>query len=117
MAKDLKSVLREFLKVNGVVAAAIVGRDGFVIEHVASGNVDVDALGAMVATAIGTSESLGNEFSLGGLDQYLVEFTEGKVVMAAAGEDILSLITDNSAVIGGVRYAIRKGIGGVRDAL
>ncbi|HHM05038.1 MAG TPA: dynein regulation protein LC7 [Gammaproteobacteria bacterium] len=117
MAKNLAGVLSDFLKVNGVVAAALVGRDGFVIESAASENVNMEALGAMVATAIGTSEALGGEFELGAMSQYLVEFDRGKVVIATAGDDILALFTDATAVIGGVRYAVKKGISELLAAL
>ena len=43
----LKQILGEFLKIDGVSAAVVVGRDGFVIESAASGKMDIDALGAM----------------------------------------------------------------------
>lgn len=117
MASNLTTVLSEFLKVSGVNAVALVGRDGFVIESAASENVDMEALGAMVATAIGTSEALGGEFSLGAMTQYLVEFERGKVVIATAGDDILALFTDSSAVIGGVRYAVKKNIDALVQAM
>ena len=64
----------------------------------------------MVATAIGTSESLGKEFNLGDMSQFLVEFAHGKVIIAAAGNDILAIFTDSTAVIGGVRYIVKKRI-------
>ena len=107
---DLRAVLNDFRTVKGVTAVALVGRDGFVIEHITNTEMDVEALGAMVATAIGTSESLGGEFDLGLMDQYLAEFTSGKVLMAAVHADILAVVTDNSAVVGAVRYAMRKNI-------
>ncbi len=117
MAKNLSEVLNDFLKINGVNAVALVGRDGFVIESAASDNVDMEALGAMVATAIGTSESLGGEFNLGGMTQYLAEFDHGKVIIATIGEDILALFTDATAVIGGVRYAVKKGVDELLNAM
>ena len=69
----LKQILGEFLKVEGVTAAVVVGRDGFVIESAVSGKVDIDALGAMASTGMGTSEAMGNELGKGQLDQMLVE--------------------------------------------
>ena len=110
MARDVKEILSDFLLNKGVSAVALVGRDGFVIESAADGEIDMDAMGAMVATAIGASESMGGEFNLGSLSQYLVEFDRGKIVIAAAGDDILGIFTDESAVIGGVRYAVKKGL-------
>ncbi len=110
MEQSISSVLSSFLDIGGVQSAALVGRDGFVIDSVTTEKVDMEALGAMVATAIGTSESLGNEFNLGRMSQYLVEFDHGKVIIAAAGDDILAIFSDASAVIGGVRYLVKKRI-------
>lgn len=114
---DLRVVFNDFKMVKGVTAVALVGRDGFVIESMANGSMDMEALGAMVATAIGTSETLGAEFELGTMDQYLAEFKHGKVLMAAVNDDILAVVTDTSAVIGAVRYAIRKNLPNVLKAI
>ncbi len=110
MEESISGVLSSFLEIGGVKSAALVGRDGFVIDSVTTEKVDMEALGAMVATAIGTSESLGKEFDLGGGTQYLIEFVHGKVVIATVGNDILAIFTDASAVIGGVRYLVKKKI-------
>lgn len=110
MAKTAKDALREFLNIDGVKAVAVVGRDGFVIEHVSTDKLDTDALGAVVASAIGASEMIGRDFSMGKLDQYLLEFVGGKAIIATAGEYVLAIMTDPTAVIGSVRYAVKKGI-------
>ena len=106
--KKISNILNEFLNINGITAVAIVGRDGFVIESSSNVNLDIDSIGAMVATAIGTAENLGDEFELNGIKQYLSEFSHGKVIMATVKDDILVLFTDTNAVIGAVRYAIKK---------
>jgi len=108
MENNLNQALSQFMKVKGVTAVALVGRDGFVIDSISNNDVDMDALGAMVATAVGTAESLGQEFNLGAMDQYLSEYANGKVIMASAVDDILAVFTDESAIIGGVRFAVKK---------
>jgi uncharacterized protein len=113
MAKSVKESLAEFLRIDGVSAVAVVGRDGFVIESASKMKLDMDALGAVVASAIGASEMVGKDFAMGKLEQYLLEFEMGKAIIAAAGEDILVLTTDANAVIGSVRYAVKKGIDGL----
>jgi hypothetical protein len=113
MAKTTKDVLKDFLNIEGVRAVAVVGRDGFVIESVSADKLDTDALGAVVASAIGASEMIGKDFNLGKLEQYLLEFAVGKAIIAAAGDYILVLITEPTAVIGSVRYAVKKGIDGL----
>lgn len=117
MAKSVKEALEDFLRIEGVTAVAIVGRDGFVIESASRIKLDPDALGAVVASAIGASEMVGKDFSMGKLEQYLLEFEMGKAIIAAAGNDILVLTTDTTAVIGSVRYAVKKGIDGLARLL
>ena len=110
MAKSVKEALEDFLRIEGVTAVAIVGRDGFVIESASRITLDPDALGAVVASAIGASEIFGSDFAMGKLEQFLLEFEMGKAIIAAAGNDILVLTTDTTAVIGSVRYTVKKGI-------
>jgi len=117
METGIARVLGEFMKVKGVTAVALVGRDGFVIESATNINVDMDALGAMVATAVGTGESLGQEFGLGAIDQNLYEYANGKILMATALDDVLAVFTDTTAVIGSVRYSIKKNMPDVIKAL
>ena len=117
MQNSIGQVLAELMRVKGVTAVALVGRDGFVIDSVSNNDVDMDALGAMVATAVGTAESLGQEFGFGSMDQYLSEFGTGKVIMATALDDILAVFTDETAIIGGVRFAVKKNLPDVIKAV
>ena len=110
MENDLTKVLEQFMSVKGVTSIALVGRDGFVIESTTSTETDMDALGAMVASALCAAESLGQEFGFGPMEQYLSEYTNGKVIMATAGDDILAVFTDETALIGGVRLAVKKNL-------
>lgn len=104
----LSKVLQEFLNIEGVDAVALVGRDGFVIDSVLSMDVDIDAVGAMVATVVGASESFGQELKLGTMEQYLAEFSGGKVIMSTVKDDILAVFTNSNSIIGSVRFAIRQ---------
>lgn len=107
-ARTLKAVLNDFLKVDGVTSCIVVGRDGFVIESVSSGQIDTEGLGVMVATAIGTTEVLGQESDIGGLDQYIAEYQSGNLFIASIGDEIFCVQTDKNVIIGAVRHAIRK---------
>jgi uncharacterized protein len=117
MAKNLKEALMEFLRIDGVSASAIIGRDGFVIESASKVQLDMDALGAVVASSIGASEMLGKDFEMGGLDQLLLEFAMGKAIIASIGNDILTVITGPDTVIGSVRYSVRKSAAAIQKML
>lgn len=107
---NLQSLLHGFMETEGVTAVALVGRDGFVIENIIEDDLNVDALGAMVATSVESAERLGKEFGLGEMEQYLSEFAMGKVIMAPVKNDILAIFTDKQAVIGSIRYSVSRDI-------
>lgn len=105
----LKQILSEFLKLDGVSAAVVVGRDGFVIESAASGKVDIEALGAMASTGLGTSEAMGMELGKGQLNQMLVELQEGPIILSPLSPDeLIAIVADNHANIGRIRYELKK---------
>lgn len=105
----LKQILGEFLKVEGVSAAVVVGRDGFVIESAVSGKVDIDALGAMASTGMGTSEAMGKELGKGELQQMIVELEKGPVLMSPLSKgEIIAIVADGAGNIGRIRYELKK---------
>lgn len=106
---SIEEILKALVEVQGIEAAVCVGRDGFVIEAAAAANADVDAIGAMVATGLGSAESVGRELSVGSLSQAMMEYDNGVIVMTAIGTDaILSVVASTSASLGNVRLQVRK---------
>ena len=105
----LKQLLGEFLKIEGVAAAVVVGRDGFVIESAVSGKMDIDALGAMASTGMGTSEAMGKELGKGEIRQMLVELDKGPIILAPLSTDeLIAIVAENEANVGRVRYELKK---------
>ncbi|HOS81396.1 MAG TPA: roadblock/LC7 domain-containing protein [Methanolinea sp.] len=105
----LKQILGEFLKIEGVSAAVVVGRDGFVIESAVSGKMDIDALGAMASTGLGTSEAMGKELGKGELRQMLVELDQGPIIMSPLSPDeLIAIVASNEANVGRIRYELKK---------
>jgi predicted regulator of Ras-like GTPase activity (Roadblock/LC7/MglB family) len=105
----LKPLLEEFLKVEGVSAAVVVGRDGFVIESAVSGKVDIEALGAMASTGLGTSEAMGNTLGKGELSQMLVELEKGPIILSPLSTDeLIAIVADTTANVGRIRYELKK---------
>jgi hypothetical protein len=105
----LKPLLEEFLKLEGVSAAVVVGRDGFVIESAVSGKVDIEALGAMASTGLGTSEAMGNTLGKGELSQMLVELEKGPIILSPLSVDeLIAIVADTTANIGRIRYELKK---------
>lgn len=106
----LKSQLNDLLKVEGISAAVIVGRDGFVIEGLSNdGNLDVEAVGAVISTGLGSAEVMGRELNVGALAQSLIEFDKGVLVMGTLGKDaLLCLVCRAGANLGNVRLQMKK---------
>ncbi len=107
MANNPKNVLMALTKVQGIHEALVVGRDGFVIEHV--GDMDPESTGAVVSTAIGATESMGGELNQGQLFEVMAEFKEGTVIVAPVGTDaILGVAAGDAANLGAIRHAVKK---------
>jgi len=116
---QLTDLLNELVNVEGINSAVVVGRDGFVIEGVASGaSLDADAVGAVISTGIGSSEVMGRELEVGAMTQGMVEYDDGLIVMALLGEDaIVAVVADLNANLGNVRFQIKKRRKAIEKAL
>ncbi|MFH0926781.1 MAG: roadblock/LC7 domain-containing protein [bacterium] len=105
----IKEILGELLKIDGVRAAIVVGRDGFTIESVTVAGMDIDAVGAVLSSNMGPAEVMGNNLQLGELTQNMVEYKSGNIVLSILGTDaILGVVADTRANLGVLRYTIKK---------
>ncbi len=107
---NLKSLLSDLVKVEGINAAVVVGRDGFVIDGLANdGKLDIEAVGAVISTGLGSSETMGRELNVGALTQSMIEFDSGVLVMGTLGKDALvCLVCRLGANLGNVRLQMKK---------
>ena len=106
---NLKHQLNDFIKVDGINAAVVVGRDGFVIEGLSSDGRDVETVGAVISTALGTSEVVGKELKVGTLTQSMIEYDQGILVTGTLGNDaLICLVCDLGANLGNVRLQLKK---------
>ena len=104
-----KGLLDEFTKVEGVGAACLVGRDGFLLESSVKSDIDGEMIGAIAASGFGSSESMGNQLGKGSLSMTMVEFEHGPVMFAPVGEEaFLVVIAGKECNVGMVRVKIKK---------
>jgi predicted regulator of Ras-like GTPase activity (Roadblock/LC7/MglB family) len=115
----LKQELSDLVQVEGVGTAVVVGRDGFVIEGVSNGGqLDTDAVGAVVSTGIGAAAAMGRELDVGDMDQAMVEYKNGVIVMSYLGRDaLLAIVADLQANLGNIRYQLKKRMPAIERAL
>jgi predicted regulator of Ras-like GTPase activity (Roadblock/LC7/MglB family) len=114
-AASLKDVLGDLTKKPGVIAAAVVSRDGFVIEGLTSEEeLDLDALGALTSSALIGWESIGADMSAGGPQMLLVEFESGPIsVSPVAGDAVLVVMGNRLCNLGRMRIEASR----VREAV
>jgi uncharacterized protein len=107
---NLKNQLSDFVKVEGINAAVVVGRDGFVIEGISNdGKLDIETVGAVISTGLGSSEVIGRELSVGPLTQSMIEYDHGVIVLGTLGKDsLLCLVCQSGANLGNVRLQMKK---------
>jgi hypothetical protein len=116
MATNPKTILMTLTKVQGIHEALVVGRDGFVIEHV--GDMEPESTGAVVSTAIGAAESMGGELGQGNLTEMMAEYQGGTVIVAPVGQDaILGCAASEDANLGAIRHAVKKNLRDLERAL
>ena len=111
--------MSDFTRIEGVLAAAIISKDGFVIDmvHTGEANIDADSLAAMVTTLYGASIRLGEEMGIGEPDDVILEYRNNYILLQDVGEALVSLLADRRAILGRLRYELRKQRDRIRSAL
>jgi len=113
---NVKAILNEIIKTEGINEALIVGRDGFVIDQ--TGGQDADLLGVAVSTVIGSIESMGSSTNQGKLFEVMAEYESGTIIVAPIGHDaVLGVTAKGGANLGAVRFAVKKNIRELERAL
>ncbi len=107
---ELKETLSKFLTIPGVRLAALVGRDGLMIEGVGHDSLDkLEALGAMGSSGLGTAEALGQELDRGGVIGTLMEYEGGLVSVDPLGDfAFIVTLSDTPQSLGHIRYTVKK---------
>lgn len=117
---SLKVHLEDFLHVEGVTTVVVVGRDGFIIDSASVGsfNINIDDVGAVVSTGMGSSESMGKDLAVGDMRQGMLEYDRGIVFMNALGDEAIFVVVAQPNVnMGMVRLQIKRRIAGIKAAL
>lgn len=105
----LKQILEEFLSIKGVTAAALVGRDGFVIEMAGTSPVDIDALGAFGSCSVRFFDYDEYTRDLGPFQQLSIKFDGATVIFhPLTSEEFLAIITDSETRMTRILPAIEK---------
>jgi len=105
----LKQILNEFLSIEGVIAAALIGYDGFVIEITRTEFVDADALGALCSGSVRFFEHGGRAMDMGHPRQIALEYQAGTLILTPiTSEEFLAVLTRTSTGLGHLNYTLPK---------
>ena len=105
----LKQILQEFLQIDGVNTAALIGRDGFLIDYAGSEPEDKDALAALGSCAMAFFTKAGLALEMGRARQSVLEHEDGTIIFTQINEnELLAVITDAQSPSGRISYILPK---------
>ena len=115
----LKSLLKELTDLEGINAAVVVNRDGFMIDGMMrTGQIDMEYMAAIISAGIGSSEQMARQLELGGITLSMVECEKGVVMVILLDEEaIMAVVADPTATLGNIRYQLKKRLPEIRSAL
>jgi predicted regulator of Ras-like GTPase activity (Roadblock/LC7/MglB family) len=102
------TMLDELIETRGVKGAYEVDTDGFLLSCIDTGTQDRDAIAAVSAVTLISSDRLGEVLGMGGLSWLLLEFSEGKMIMARSGTKIWVVAANNHVLLGDVIMKLRS---------
>jgi len=109
MDGNLKDILGEFTTIPGVNTACLVGRDGFLLDSIATVNVDAEMIGAIASSGFGASESMGRQLGKGSMAMTMIEYEQGPVIFSPVGDEaFLVIVADRDSNLGMIRLKIKK---------
>ena len=107
--EPLKRVLSEFTRIEGVTGAIVVSKDGYVIDAlVPTGEINAEAVGAMIVGVFNNSNDFGKELGLGDVALITAEYANGLVIAEDLGNAYLVVVAEKGAVLGRIRYEVQK---------
>jgi len=108
---DLKSVLEQLVAMPGVSLAALVDREGFLIEASGELGVGAEVAGGLAACLAESSEGIGREMGQGLLSSMILDYEAGMLLLHAAGPSaILAVVLKDPTALGKVRYYVKKSL-------
>jgi CheY-like chemotaxis protein len=108
---DLKSMLEQLVAMPGVSLAALVDREGFLIEASGELGVGTEVAGALAACLAESSEGIGREMGQGPLSSLILDYEAGMLLLHAAGPSaLLAVVLKDPTALGKVRYYVKKSL-------
>jgi twitching motility two-component system response regulator PilG len=114
---DLKTLLAGVADLPGVSLTALIDREGALME--AAGLLPEAAFaGALAACLVQSTDGVGRALAQGRLQSLILEYDAGVVLLNAVGDGaMLAVVLGDPAVLGKVRYHVKKALPGLVEAV
>ena len=108
---DLKKVLDRFVSMPGVGFAALVDKDGFLIEATGERALQAELAAALASCLAESSTGIGRELGHGALHGMILEYETGILSLHAVGPQTMLIIgIVDPPILGKVRYYVKKAL-------
>jgi predicted regulator of Ras-like GTPase activity (Roadblock/LC7/MglB family) len=115
---DLKALLAGVADLPGVSLTALIDREGALME--AAGGLLPEAVlaGALAACLVQSTDGVGRALAQGTLQSMILEYDAGVVLLNAVGDGaMLAVVLGDPAVLGKVRYHVKKSLPDLMQAV
>jgi len=108
---QINKLLAGLTALPGVVAAAVIDRDGFVTHIRRDFEINVDALGAVAQILLGSARRASHSTVQGETSLMTIENKDGLIVLGPLSRGfVLAIMGDENAMLGTVRYEMKETI-------
>ena len=110
-AVDLKVLLDGVAQLPGVSLTALIDREGALMEAAGGLLPEAALAGALASCLVGSTDGVGQALAQGRLQSVILEYDAGVVLLNAVGEGaMLAIVLGDPAVLGKVRYHVKKAL-------
>ena len=110
-APDLKALLTGVAELAGVSLTALIDREGALMEVAGGLLPEAELAGALAACLVESTDGVGRALTQGRLQSLILEYDAGVVLLNAVGAGaMLAVVLGDPAVLGKVRYHVKKAL-------
>jgi CheY-like chemotaxis protein/predicted regulator of Ras-like GTPase activity (Roadblock/LC7/MglB family) len=108
---DLKALLAGVAELAGVSLIALIDREGALMEVAGGLLPEAELAGALAACLVESTDGVGRALTQGRLQSLILEYDAGVVLLNAVGAGaMLAVVLGDPAVLGKVRYHVKKAL-------